>query len=202
MLCHCLWHLVLYVDSLIYVAILKASSIKFFYFLKNVNFLSIFQSFYFLLHENKSLLETKQPMLKIFYPFLICLGLMWILCAEFSFLLFVICSKPQEIAWLKRLHVLLRYSHNEKWVESTRTPTTNNNNASNLFIATSSFSFGFTLFGVATARKHFPFLPIKFVSLLSSNLFHVFSCQIHPPSPWPSSFLFTWQHHLHHPFSR
>ena len=43
----------------------------------------------------------------------------------------------------------------------------------------SSSSFGFSLFGVATARKHFPFIPIDFVSLLSSNLFHVFSRQIH-----------------------
>ena len=66
---------------------------------------------------------------------------------------------------------------------------------------TSSFSFGF-LFGVATARKYFPFDSINFVSLLSSNPFHVFSRQIHPPSPWPSSFPSTWHRHLHHPISQ
>ena len=64
-----------------------------------------------------------------------------------------------------------------------------------------SSSFGFSLFGVATVQKYFPFVLIDFVSLLSSNLFHVFSCQMHPPSPWPSSFPSTWHHHLHHPFS-
>ena len=65
----------------------------------------------------------------------------------------------------------------------------------------SSSSFGFSLFGVTTARKYFPFLPIDFVSFLSSNAFHVFSCQIHPPSSWPSSFPSTWHRHLHHRFS-
>ena len=61
-------------------------------------------------------------------------------------------------------------------------------------------SFGFSLFGVATVRKYFSFLPIDFVSFLSFNPFHVFSCQIHPPSPLPSSFPSTWHRHLHHPF--
>ena len=40
--------------------------------------------------------------------------------------------------------------------------------------------FGFSLFGVATARKYSPFDQIDFVSLHSSNPFHVFSRQIHP----------------------
>ena len=43
--------------------------------------------------------------------------------------------------------------------------------------SSSSSSFGFSLFGVATARKYFPLLPVDFVSFLSSNPFHVFSCQ-------------------------
>ena len=62
-------------------------------------------------------------------------------------------------------------------------------------------SFEFSLFGVTTARKYFPLLPVDFVSFLSSNPFHVFSCQIHPPSPWPFSFPSTWRRHLHHRFS-
>ena len=62
-------------------------------------------------------------------------------------------------------------------------------------------SFGFSLFGVAIAQKYFPFVPIDFVSLLSFNLFHVFSRHIHPPSPWPSFFPPTWHRHLHRPFS-
>ena len=62
-------------------------------------------------------------------------------------------------------------------------------------------SFGFSLFGVTTARKYFSLLPVDFVSFLSSNPFDVFSCQIHPPSPWPSSFPSTWHRHLHHRFS-
>ena len=45
--------------------------------------------------------------------------------------------------------------------------------------SSSSSSFSFSLFGVATARKYFPLLPVDFVSFLSSNPFHVFSCQIH-----------------------
>ena len=61
-------------------------------------------------------------------------------------------------------------------------------------------SFGFSLFGVATAPKYFPFLQMDFVSFISSNPFHVVSCLIHLPSPWPFSFPSTWHHHLHHPF--
>ena len=68
-----------------------------------------------------------------------------------------------------------------------------------MYIASSS-SFGFFLFGVATAQKYSSFDPIDFVSLPNSNPFHVFSRQIHPPSPWLSFFPFTWYCHLHHPF--
>ena len=65
----------------------------------------------------------------------------------------------------------------------------------------SSSSFGFSLFGVATSQNYFPFVPIDCVSILGSDPFHVFSRQIHPPSPWPSSIPSTWHRHLHHPFS-
>ena len=64
-----------------------------------------------------------------------------------------------------------------------------------------SSSFGFSLFGVATARQYSPFQSVNFVSFPSSNPFHVFSHQINPPSPWPSSFPSAWHRHLHHPFS-
>ena len=65
----------------------------------------------------------------------------------------------------------------------------------------SSSSFGFSLFGFATAQKYFPFDSINFVSLLSSNLFHVFSRQIYLPSSRLSSFLSIWHRHLHYAFS-
>ena len=65
----------------------------------------------------------------------------------------------------------------------------------------SSSSFGFSLLGVATARQYSPFHSIDFVSFPSSNPFHVFSSQIHPPSLWLSSFPYAWHRHLHHPFS-
>ena len=65
----------------------------------------------------------------------------------------------------------------------------------------SSFSsFGFSLLGVATARQYSPFHSIYFVFFPSSNSFHVFSHQIHSPSPWPSSFPSAWHRHLHHSF--
>ena len=64
----------------------------------------------------------------------------------------------------------------------------------------SSSSFGFSLLGVATARQYSPFHSIYFLSFPSSNPFHVFSHQIHPPLPWPSSFPSVWHRHLHHPF--
>ena len=51
------------------------------------------------------------------------------------------------------------------------------------------------------ARQNSPFHSIYFVSFPSSNPFHVFSHQIYPPSPWPSSFPSAWHRHLHHPFS-
>ena len=60
--------------------------------------------------------------------------------------------------------------------------------------------FGFSLFGVATERKYSPFDLVDFVFLRSSNSFHVFSRQIHPPSPWPSSFPSTFHRRLHHHF--
>ena len=65
---------------------------------------------------------------------------------------------------------------------------------------TSSSSCGFSLLRVATARQYSPFHLVYFVSFPSSNPFHVFSHQIHPPSPWPSSFPYAWHRHLHHSF--
>ena len=58
----------------------------------------------------------------------------------------------------------------------------------NLCLKASTSSFSFSLFEVTTARKYFSFEPTEFVSLLSSNPFHVFSRQVHPSSPWSSSF--------------
>ena len=46
----------------------------------------------------------------------------------------------------------------------------------------------------------FYFTSIYFVSFHCSNPFHVFSHQIHPPSPWPSCFPSAWHRHFHHPF--
>ena len=68
-------------------------------------------------------------------------------------------------------------------------------------VCSSYYFFGFSLFGVATARQYSTFHSINFVSITSSYPFHIFSHQIHPPSLWPSSFPSAWHRHLHHPFS-
>ena len=56
--------------------------------------------------------------------------------------------------------------------------------------ASSSFSFGATLFGAAPARKYFLFVPVDFVSFLSSKLF---PCLLSPnPSTFSLAFLFSF----------